>query len=257
MISKNKIKLFRGLQQKKNREIENLYIAEGKKITLEAIEHQPLLIHEIVCTEEAIENIPESFRSQTLITSIEDIKKISSFKTPQNILVVLRKPKQDDFSKKELPGTILALDSIRDPGNLGTIIRLADWFGVQNVVCSNDCVDCFNPKTVQATMGAILRVNINYCDLSFFLASGNVARKTIYGATLEGDNLFEANLNNDAVIVMGNESEGISIGIKKHLSKELQIPNFSLSTEKSESLNVSVATAVMLSEFKRVQHYSK
>lgn len=257
MISKNKIKQLRGLQQKKNRDTENLYLAEGKKLTAEAISHHAHLVHEIICTAEAIENIPESFHSLVLIASMDEIKRISSFKTPQNMLVVLKKPSQEEGRIKNLQGTILTLDSIRDPGNFGTILRIADWFGIQYVICSNDCVDCYNPKVVQATMGAILRVNIKYCDLPVFLASEKKDGKTIYGATLAGENIFTTQLDDNAIIVMGNESEGISEASKKNLSKELQIPNFSLNAEKTESLNVSVATAVILSEFKRGLHYSK
>ncbi len=257
MISKNKIKLFRSLQQKKYREIENLYIIEGKKITEEALTHHSEIVEEIICTPELLETIPKDFQQKTSIGTLGEIKKISSFKNPQSILAVVKKPVQSEFKASKLGNLVLALDAIRDPGNLGTIVRLADWFGISSIICSNDCVDVYNPKTVQASMGAILRVDIFYTELGSFLKDAKENNFSIYGATLEGENIYKTKLNDKSILVMGNESEGISENVRKNLSNELFIPNYSSNSEKTESLNVSIATSVILSEFKRVLHYSK
>lgn len=257
MISKNKIKLFKSLQQKKYREIENKFIVEGKKIVEEAYSFHKQHIEEILCTRDSLNSIPPEFHPITQVCTIEELKKISSLKTPQNILAVLKKPVHPQIEFEKLKNLILALDAIRDPGNLGTIIRLADWFGVNHIVCSKDCVDAYNPKTVQASMGAILRMRISYVELDSFLWDANEKNFRIYGATLEGKNLYKTKLDEKSILVMGNESEGISDNVRKTLTNELFIPNYSSNKEKTESLNVSIATSVILSEFRRVFHYSK
>lgn len=257
MISKNKIKALKALQQKKFRDSENKYIVEGKKISEEAFTYKPGLIEEIICTDDMNDIIPTNLSAKTSIASIEDIKKISSLKTPQKILAVLNKPSRSELDFSTIDELILALDSIRDPGNMGTIIRLADWFGVKNIICSLDCVDSFNPKSIQASMGAILRMNIHYTDLIPVIKNASTYDYAIYGATLDGNDLYKSDIKNRALLVMGNESEGISQNVRNVLTNKLFIPNYSSNSEKTESLNVSIATSVLLSEFRRVLHYSK
>src|SRR5690606_27302098 len=171
------------------------------------------------------------------------MKKLSCLKTPTEILGVFHMPAQKSLKTE---GLILALDNVRDPGNLGTIIRLCDWFGVSQLVCSESTVDCYNPKVVQATMGSLARVQINYLDLEHFLSSTD---KPIYGAIMEGENVYKSKLAKDAILVMGNESNGIDSSILKKLSNTLSIPRFG--SRQTESLNVATATAILLSEFNR------
>lgn len=251
MISNNRIKYLKSLQQKKYRDLENKFLVEGKKIVEEAFSLHRDLIDVVYCTNEYAETHPNELKETTEIVSYEEIKKISSLTKPQQIIAVLNKPKQTDFRFESQHDLILVLDAIRDPGNLGTILRMADWFGVQHIICSTDCVDCYNPKVVQATMGAILRSKLYFTDLPEFLISARSNNFEIYGATLDGENIYKSNLIKKSVIVVGNESDGISKEICNLLSQELLIPNFSPHQEKTESLNVAIATSVILSEFRR------
>ena len=257
MLSKNKLKYYRSLGQKKFRDSERLYIAEGTKIVIEAAKFHFDLVESIICTKKWFDL--NSIKSEKVVISEHsDIKKISSLKTPPECIAILKTRDVNSIpSKYNEENLILALDSIRDPGNLGTIIRMADWFGIRNIICSDDTVDCYNPKVVQATMGAILRVNLFYADLAKWLKKLDKDKFTVYGTTLNGKDIYTTNLNKSAVIVMGNESVGISQEIQNLLDEKLLIPNYSDNEEKTESLNVSIATSIVLSEFRRVQNYSK
>lgn len=178
------------------------------------------------------------------IISVDELKKISFLKTPNQVLAVFKMPM---VQKAKLKGLTLALDSINDPGNLGTIIRLCDWFGIEQIICSIDTVDCYNPKVVQSTMGSLTRVNVLYFDLKEFITAYN---DEVFGTFMEGNNIYQADLPKKGMIVMGNEANGISSEIEKLITQKISIPAFGTQQE-TESLNVATATAIVLSEFKR------
>lgn len=181
----------------------------------------------------------------------QQLKKITQLKTPPPILALCEIPRNSLDSNDWQHCLTLALDDIQDPGNLGTIIRLADWFGIAHVVCSLNTADAYNPKVVQATMGAIARVELHYTNLAAFLAVQSKNNIPIYGTFLDGDNIYTQELSKSGIIVMGNEGKGISPAIAEWIDKKLLIPSFSSNTTHSESLNVSMATGIVLSEFKR------
>ncbi len=251
MLSKNQAKYFRQLKQKKFRDSEGLFVIEGTKMVNEALLHHRGFIETVICTRLGVENLVMEEKVDILETDYETISKISSLKTPQHIIAIARQ-KQNNIAplpkKNEL---IIALDNIKDPGNLGTILRLADWFGVQNIVCSKDTVEMYNPKVVQASMGSIFRSNVYTCDLSLYLKKVINIDIPVYGAMLAGKSLYKSHLNQPAIIVMGNESEGIGPIIQPFIDHFIHIPNFSVSETKTESLNVSIATSIILSEFRR------
>lgn len=240
MLSKNQIKLITSLQQKKYRKQEQLFFAEGIKVIEELIDSTLELVH-LFCTSSMFPEIAEEKKS---IISEADLKKISALKTPNDCLALFKIPTE---AKINTSGLIIALDDIRDPGNLGTIIRLCDWFGISQIVCSSECVDVYNPKVVQATMGSISRVNITYIDLNNYLSKTTLP---IYGTFMEGENIYKMNLHQEGIIVLGNEANGISVAIEKHVTQKIAIPRFG-NLQRTESLNVATATAIVLSEFKR------
>lgn len=249
MLSKAKIKWINSLSLKKNRDEENVFVAEGIKLVLDLL---PLMkckflayTNETFPTLKAIKITTEN----ELITENE-LQKITSLKSPQGIIAIFEKPSYNvDFSqiKNQLS---IALDDIQDPGNLGTIIRLADWFGVKDVFCSLHSADIYNPKTIQATMGAIARVRVHYVNLTEFLR--NISEEIpIYGTLMDGENIYEQNLSSNGIIVMGNEGNGISKEVLPFISKKLLIPTFPADANTSESLNVGIATAISVAEFRR------
>lgn len=238
MISNNEIKLITSLQQKKYRIKHGLFVAEGEKLILDLIE-SGMKAHSFFATQPA----PELNVSPTLIGQNE-LQKISSLKNSNGWLAVFEIPQSVALDQDEL---ILVLDAVRDPGNLGTIIRLCDWFGVSHLICSEDTVDCFNPKVVQATMGSIARVCIHYLSLESFLKESTLP---IYGAVLNGSNIYRQKLPEAAILVMGSEAHGISENITSYITQTITIPQFG-SGGRAESLNVATATAVLLSEFRR------
>lgn len=240
MLSKNNIKHIQSLHLKKFREIHRQFTVEGEKIVQEAILHKPENIEMIYHTSDFKHSIPSSIQSCEI--SEQELKKISTLNTPNRALAVMHFWENEQIT----PAFQLVLDTIQDPGNLGTIIRMADWFGIKQVICSTDTVDFRNPKVLQATMGSVFRVNIHYCNLADFLAKSTLP---IYGALLEGDNVYQESLSQDAVLIVGNEGKGISESIQKFIQKPIHIPRLG----NAESLNVSTATAILLSEFKRGQ----
>lgn len=250
-ISKNKIKFIHSLEQKKNRRQENAFIAEGHKtvgdLLLEGFE--PLLI---VHTEEWKSPIILPSSTEIIQTSEEYLIKTSLLVHPQQVIGVFKIPQETQCSieliaEKDL---VLCLDGIQDPGNLGTIIRTADWFGIRHLFCSQQTVDAFSPKVVQATMGSIARVNIHYTDIAALL-KGLKHNTPIYGTLLNGDDIYQQKLDNRGVIIIGNEGKGISEEIQQLITHRLTIPTFNTSNKTAESLNVSIATAIVLSEFRR------
>ena len=240
MVSKNQIKLITSLQQKKYRFANQLFFAEGIKVIQELLESNFELLH-LYTTQNDFEEV--SIEKKTLIQE-SDLKKISALATPNSCLAVFKIPAEKKISES---GLIIALDSIRDPGNLGTILRLCDWFGIQQLICSKDAVDIYNPKVVQATMGSIARVNVNYLDLETFLGQ---TKLPVFGTFMDGNNIYKTNLPQEGIIVMGNEANGISPEIEKLIENRLAIPRFG-TLQKTESLNVATATAIILSEFRR------
>jgi len=237
-LSKNHIKLITSLQQKKYRQKHKLFIAEGVKVVEELL-NSAFKVDQLFATEEYNSN----FENTITVTNVE-LKKISQLKTPNKVLGLFRVP---EIINKENEGLIVALDSINDPGNLGTIIRLCDWFGVSKLVCSKDTVDCYNQKVVQASMGSLTRVNIVYEDLIPFLESTNFPS---FIADMDGENVYESCLPREAILIMGNEANGISNEIKDIVNSKISIPRFG-EVQETESLNVATATAILLSEFKR------
>jgi len=241
MVSKNQIKLITSLQQKKYRFAQHLFFAEGIKVIQELLESNFKLIH-LYTTQNDFEEVS---KDKKMMISESDLKKISALATPNTCLAVFEIPAEKTISES---GLILALDSIRDPGNLGTILRLCDWFGIEQLICSKDAVDIYNPKVVQATMGSIARVNVIYVDLESFL---NQTKLPVYGTFMDGTNIYGTDLPREGIIVMGNEANGISPLLEKLIKNRLAIPRFG-TVQKTESLNVAMATAIILSEFKRL-----
>ncbi|WP_432411663.1 TrmH family RNA methyltransferase [Rasiella sp. SM2506] len=237
MISKSEIKSITQLQQKKYRDARNLFIAEGPKVIKELLA-EGLQLNTFFSTE-----ISEVTEKNHRHISPQELKKISSLKTPNSSLAVFEKPSLQKFKDS---GLVVALDAVRDPGNLGTIIRLCDWFGVTQLVCSRDTTDCYNPKVIQATMGSIARVSVQYVLLADVLQNSTLPT---FGAFLDGKNVYKNRMPPEGIIVLGNEANGVSEEISAIISEKISIPQFGNTT--AESLNVATATAILLSEFKR------
>lgn len=234
-LSKAQVKWVRSLQQKKNRDAEGVFVAEGAKCINELRGAFELVL----------------LASPDNASAIE-IEQMSSLRTPQGQIAVFRKPTTDN--RYPISQLMLALDGVQDPGNLGTIIRTCDWFGIHDILCSRDTADCYNPKVVQATMGALARVRVHYVDLPNALAELKDKHVAIYGTLLEGRNMYaEGAIPNksEGVIIMGNEGNGISEEVRELVSHPLLIPSYPAGEATSESLNVGIATAIVLAEFRR------
>jgi RNA methyltransferase, TrmH family len=246
MLSQAKQKWIRSLELKKFRHEQGLFLAEGSKCCLDLLELLPCRF--LAATSAWLEAHPGLRSAEIVDATADEIRKASLLKNPQEVLAVFEIPTYE-LNSDSLKGNLsLALDNIQDPGNLGTILRIADWFGIRNIVCSIGTTDAYSPKTVQATMGAIGRIRILYTDLPTFLKTVDLP---VYGTFLDGEILYEANLFNEGIIVMGNEGNGISIDVEKQVTDNLFIPDFPIGSTGSESLNVSVATAIVCSEFRR------
>lgn len=238
MLSKNQIKLITSLKQKKQRQQQNLFVVEGIKTINELLQSQ-IELHALYTT--------ETFHvdaEKEILISEADLKRISFLSTPNTALAIFKIPKQQSIDDE---GLVLVLDAVSDPGNLGTIIRLCDWFGVKQLICSKETVDCFNPKVIQATMGSITRVNISYVDLVEFLKSTCLP---VFGAFMDGETIYKTKLPKQGVLVMGNEANGVSQEIEAVITQKISIPRFG-DLQATESLNVATATAILLSEFRR------
>ncbi len=238
MISKNRIRFIKSLQQKKQRIENGLFVIEGEKMVNEAIEWVPQHIDSIYHTSEYKNEIKNDNTFSFNEITLQELKEISTLTTPNKVIAICRKLPTIDIKSNYL----IALDGIQDPGNMGTIIRLADWFGISHVICSKETVDCYNPKVLQATMGAIYRVNVIYTDLVSFFKNNSLP---VYGALLEGENLFNCELKKNGIIVLGNEGNGISETIKNHIDIPITIPKYG----HAESLNVATAGAIILGTF--------
>lgn len=238
MISKEQIKYIRSLHKKKFRDINQQFIIEGPKMIAEAILYAPESITQVFGTESIQEELPEHVVFEEIDN--KTLGQISSLKHPQKQVAICSYLP----SINTRPEFYIALDTIQDPGNLGTILRLASWFGVQHIIASKETVDCYNPKVVQASMGAIFNVNIEYVDLKEVFETTELP---IYGSLLEGENIYEKNIQKKGILIMGNEGNGISTELFSYITHPITIPKFG----KGESLNVAMATSIFLSEFSR------
>ena len=237
-LSKNQVKWVRSLQQKKQRDAEGVFVAEGHK---------------------CVEELRGAFELVLMVTPDNatevEISQMSNLRTPQGEIGVFRK-RQIPIStlNSQLSTLSIALDGVQDPGNLGTIIRTCDWFGIHDIYCSMDTADCYNPKVVQATMGALARVRVHYINLKKWLEEVQKAGVPVYGTLLEGGNMYEKGAITDkskGVIIMGNEGNGISPAVRQLITHPIRIPSYPEHAETSESLNVGIATAIVLAEFRR------
>ncbi len=242
MISKNQIKYIRQLEQKKFRKRENCFVAEGPKVVGDLMKrYQPKAIF---ATRAWLDGA--GIGSQATEITDEELRRISFLQNPQQVLALFFIPSTIFYQPSTLS---LALDSVQDPGNLGTIIRIADWFGIDTIYCSEDTADAYNPKVVQATMGSLAHVHIIYCDL-LQLFDALPPSYPVYGTLLDGDDIYQQPLSQEGIIVMGNEGNGISEAVRQRVTRRLLIPNFHQG-ESAESLNVAIATAITCSEFRR------
>ena len=237
MLSKNQVKLIQKLHHKKYRNELNLFIVEGKKSINEFLQagYTPQLL---IATEAFTASVP-----QHLITPVskDELRKVSALQNPDEGLAVFEQPKHKGILQE---GVIVALDNVQDPGNLGTIIRLCDWFGVETLLCNTQTVDCYNPKVVQASMGSLTRVAVHYLDLAAFLTTTALP---VYTMDLEGENLYTATFPKDCILILGNEANGISSEVRALSNEVITIPRFS-KHQRTESLNVAMAGAIILSE---------
>lgn len=251
MLSKTKLKYIHSLELKKYRNESKVFVAEGNKLVadlLPAFECELLIAKPSWMATQG--TIPAT---ELLVADDDDIRKASFLKNPQDVLAIFKQPAWMIESCNPATQLTLALDGIQDPGNLGTIIRLADWFGIEHIICSPDTADVFSPKTVQATMGALAHVQVHYTDLEKFLKRQVEKLIPLYGTFLDGENIYTKNLSNTGIIIMGNEGNGIRTCLENMISEKLYIPNYPEERETSESLNVAIATAVVCAEFRRRQ----
>lgn len=248
MISKNDIKNIKSLAIKKIRKEKGVFIAEGHKMVEELLNAMECTL--IVSTQKWAEKQKRLPSVRTEIVSESVLKQTSLLQTPQDVLAVFKIPEYNcdlEIARTEL---VLALDGIQDPGNLGTIVRIADWFGIKHIFCSNDTADIYNPKATQATMGAISRVELHYIDLAKELKQLS-KQIPVYGTLLNGNDIYKSELSNNGIIIMGNEGNGISKEVCSLITDPLYIPSYPADAPTSESLNVAVATAITCAEFRR------
>lgn len=258
MIGKNTIKLIKSLSDKKNRIAENLFVAEGDKIVKEVL-NSSFTIERIYATTTFLENNPiDSGRSKHILeVSNEEVKKASLLKTPQNCIAICQLPVSKKIPYELAVPLSIFLDDVQDPGNVGTIIRICDWFGISQIFSSPGSADFFSPKVIQASMGSFCRVEV---ISSTFDQVASLAKKSgvkIMGAFLDGENIYASDLREKILLVMGNEGNGINLLNAQKVDKKISIPHFSTTDSKAESLNVAVATAVICAEIQRQMNYSK
>lgn len=249
MISKNRIKLIHSLEQKKFRKRERLFVAEGPKLVGELLS----VLQMEYCSalydwlNQHQHQLP--VEAEVQVATEEELQRASLLKNPQEVIALFHIPQyKTALTEQAETSLVLALDGVQDPGNLGTIIRLADWFGIEDVYCSMETVDVYNPKAIQATMGAISRVRVHYIDLYHELCQ---VKSPIYGTHLDGDNIYEQKLEQHGVIVMGNEGNGVSQEVSSRVTHRLFIPPYPADRSTVESLNVAIATAIVCAEFRR------
>lgn len=249
MISKNKIKYLQSLSRKKIRDELGLFVAEGEKLITELMFSD--FQFELIITNNDLFDKFKGVICEKLIASDEEFKKISLLSNPSSVIAVCSQREDRIDYASQINNLTIVLDDIQDPGNLGTIIRLASWFGIDQIVCSENTVDCYNPKVIQATMGAIAHVKISYCNLKFYLENSIKEGRLVYGTFMEGENIYKTTLVENAIIVFGNEGKGISQELKEIINKKILIPSFQNGRQTVESLNVSIAASIVCSEFRR------
>ncbi len=253
MISKSKAKFITALQKKKAREEQGLFVIEGDKLVREfLIARYPVRL--LLAKKEFINSLSGEMNesvSEVEDVTYEELKQVSTLKTPHNALAVVQIPSRR-LKPEELSDRLtVALDGIQDPGNMGTIIRAAAWFGIENIICSYDCVDAYNPKVIQAGMGAILHVRVFHTDLKEFLINANRKKLSVYGTMLDGDPIYNQELDRKGIILLGNESKGISGELIPYITHKITIPGIKKGLPGIESLNVSMAASIVFSEFLR------
>ena len=246
MLSKAKIKFIRSLSQKKERYEQRLFIAEGNKLVNDTLPFFKCRL--LIATDKWLSQHDTSTCNEVIEATPDEIIKASLMQSPQDVIALYEMPQYSITPETLKDKLVLALDCVQDPGNLGTIVRIADWYGIDTILCSEGCADIYNPKTIQATMGALARVKIAYVNLAETLKNIN---KPIYGTFLDGENIYKTSLSNDAVIVMGNEGNGISKEIEAIVTHKILLPPYPANSETVESLNVAVATAITCAEFRR------
>ncbi|NQU52835.1 MAG: RNA methyltransferase [Bacteroidetes bacterium] len=252
MISKSTIKLIKSLAVKKFRLKENLFLVEGDKNVIEVL-NSSYSVDKLFATNLFLENYSKICKKANFIFEVEntDIKNASLLKTPQSCLAICTLPPHSNPPKQLENNLSIFLDDIQDPGNLGTIIRICDWFNIEHLFCSPNTVDMYNPKVIQASMGSFCRIQTTTATFECVEEIAHLSNALIFGAFLDGKNIYKENLPQKAILVMGNEGNGIQKEIEKKISNKIQIPEFSVKDKGAESLNVSVATAIICSEFKR------
>ena len=247
MLSKNKIKYIHSLELKKNRKKEGVFVAEGHKLVGDLLPHFHCRL--ILATNTWLKEHHDIQADEIIEITPEELVKASLLKTPQEVLAIFEQPQYDYTTDVIKNSLCLALDDIQDPGNLGTIIRLADWFGIEHIFCSQGTVDVYNSKVIQATMGALARVKVHYCNLPELISS--LKDVPVYGTFLDGENIYDKPLSENGLIIMGNEGNGVSKEVSQLINNKLYIPNYPSGRTTSESLNVAIATAVVCAEFRR------
>lgn len=246
-LSKNQLKRLAAYRLQKNCDAEGLFVVEGARMCSEALASKCRIV--AICAGEdwfaQQSSLPDE--AEQYVTGREQLERLSNMKSPNQVWMLMERPEIKTFFKEETqPQLILALDGLQDPGNMGTIMRTADWFGIRQIVCSSDTVSCFNPKVVQATMGAIFRTEVVYCDLASFLMTATEKGYCTYAAMLDGEDALKAQFQGPAVLVVGNEGRGVSELVAAAVQKRLTIPNIGGTCE---SLNAAVATAILCSRF--------
>jgi TrmH family RNA methyltransferase len=253
MLSKSKARFIISLQKKKTRDEENLFVIEGDKLVREFLEAKKS-IRILAAKPEFINSLPDgllSLAEEVISISYEELKQVSCLKTPHNALAVVGKPDPLTETEAVFEQLTVLLECIQDPGNLGTIIRAAAWFGIKTILCSADSVDVYNPKVIQASMGAILHVNVYYTDLKEFLMEAENRKLPVFGTVLDGKSVYEHNLGEKGLILLGNESKGISEELDPYITDRIIIPGTGTAKPGIESLNVSMAASIVFSEFSR------
>ncbi|MBR3566879.1 MAG: RNA methyltransferase [Salinivirgaceae bacterium] len=252
MLTNNKIKLIKSLDRKKSRTESGCFLVEGEKMVRELLQSRFETV-EVFAVQHYIDELPATLKRKAEITAVSerDLERISFLKTPNKAVALVRLPNSHTAPLPDLNGLNIALDNVQDPGNLGTIVRTAAWFGIKNVFCSPDTVDVYNPKVIQSTMGAIFKVNVTYCDLATLAATAHKANVSLFGTRLDGESIYAPSLPKNAIVVMGNESKGLSAEISALTDSNLKIPSYAPPTADMESLNVAVATAIVCAEFRR------
>ncbi|MGI6573083.1 MAG: RNA methyltransferase [Fermentimonas sp.] len=248
-LSRNMIKLIRSLKEKKFRDEFQLFVAEGDKLVSELLKNSCCYL--LAALPEWLDAHPDILAEEVIVASETELNRVTFMKTPPPVIALFHQPNHGAEQLDLKGGISLALDGVQDPGNVGTIVRIADWFGIEQVICSGDTADIYNPKTVQATMGAIARVKVIYTNIARFLQEQE--QLPIYGTFLDGHNIYEEVFPYTGIVVLGSEGRGISHEVEKRVSRRLYIPNFPPGRATSESLNVATAAAIICSEFRRQQ----